>query len=314
MKLGFYTSYSEEILDFAQKTGFRCLELAVWPDSNLDARKVTDEQIEKIKDSFFKHDLEISALSVYPNYLDPDPVVRQDAQSYFFKVLELAKRMGVGVVCTFAGGNPYCPMDQNINDFTELFTRFCEKAEENNVKVALENCPMLDKNLSRPNNIAFSPFIWDVMFEKVPSKSLGIELDPSHMVWMGIDYIKAIYDYRDRIFHVHAKDMEVRSDVLRRSGILGGYVGQIGKEEDVRWWRGRIPGMGSVDWPRFISTLIEVEYNGNICIEHEDSVIARGPAFRNFKQHSELVEAFGHDTLGLTIGYHTLSGLIPQEN
>ena len=169
---------------------------------------------------------------------------------------------------------------------------------------------MMDRFHLRGENIAISPEVWDEMYKVVPSKALGIELDPSHMVWQGIDYIQAIYDYGDRIFHIHAKDMEINRRVLNRVGILGQAFGEtIGLGHG--WWRARLPGWGEIDWPKFITALIEVNYRGNIDIEHEDDVFAAAHAKEKIDTESGIVDAYGREEKGLILGYNTLSKLIP---
>jgi len=218
--------------------------------------------------------------------------------------------MGVGVVCTFAGRDPDKSIKDNIPLFQEAFTPFCEEAERRGIRIAVENCPMMDRFNLRGENIAISPEVWDEMYSVVPSKALGIELDPSHMVWQGIDYIQAIYDYGDRIFHIHAKDMEINRRVLNRVGILGQAFGDI-TGLGHGWWRARLPGWGEIDWPRFITALIEVGYKGNIDIEHEDDVFAAAHAREHIDTESGIVEAYGREEKGLILGYNTLSRLIP---
>ncbi len=310
MKLGFYTNYDEKTVEFAHKVGFRSMELSAWPDSSLNADKVTDKRIAEVKKNLKEHDIEISALGYYPNFLDPDEEKAEEAIRYFYKVMELASRMGVGVVCTFAGRDPDKSIKENIPLFEEVFTPICAEAERRKIRIAIENCPMMDRFHLRGENIAISPEVWDEMYKVVPSKALGIELDPSHMVWQGIDYIQAIYDYGDRIFHIHAKDMEINRRVLNRVGILGQAFGEtIGLGHG--WWRARLPGWGEIDWPKFITALIEVNYRGNIDIEHEDDVFAAAHAKEKIDTESGIVDAYGREEKGLILGYNTLSKLIP---
>ncbi len=214
------------------------------------------------------------------------------------------------VVSTFAGRDPFKSVADNIPHFKEVFSRFCDEAEKRNVKIAIENCPMMDRFAMHGGNIAFSPEIWDVMFEAVPSKVLGIELDPAHMVWLGIDYVQAIYDYGDRIFHVHAKDMEIRRDVLARTGIYGQCFGDVyGLGHG--WWRARTPGWGEVDWTKLITALLEVNYKGNVDIEHEDDVFALSATMGHVEEEADIVSNYGQEEKGLILGYNTLSKLIP---
>src|SRR5439155_57107 len=81
-----------------------------------------------------------------------------------------------------------------------------------------ENCPMIFSYDEWPGgtNLAWSPAIWEQMFETIPAENFGLNLDPSHLVWLMIDYERAVYDFADRIFHVHAKDMEIRREGLYR--------------------------------------------------------------------------------------------------
>ncbi len=191
-----------------------------------------------------------------------------------------------------------------------MFTRFCNEAEKRGIKIAIENCPMMDRFNLRSENIAFSPEVWDEMYKVVPSKALGIELDPSHMVWLGIDYIQSIYDYGERIFHVHAKDMEINQRVLKRVGILGQCFGEI-QGLGHGWWRARTPGWGEINWPQFITALLEVNYTGNIDIEHEDDVFALANALTAPAGEAGIVDTYGREEKGLILGYNTLSRLIP---
>jgi sugar phosphate isomerase/epimerase len=122
------------------------------------------------------------------------------------------------------------------------------------------------------------------MFERVPSPALGLEFDPSHLVWQGIDYMQALRDFKDKVYHSHAKDTEMLEDNVRREGILGIHH---------NCWRYRIPGYGVINWARYISGLIEIGYDGGIAIEHEDPVFS-GPRFEE----------------GLVRGFYVLNPLI----
>ena len=322
MKLGFYADYSPDTVKFAEDVGFKCMELSAWPESALNADTVSEKKLREILKDLEKRDIEISALGYYPNYLDPDKEQGKEAKRYFTKVLELANRMSVGVVSTFAGRHPQRSVADNIPLFKEVFTGFCEEAESKNVRIAIENCPMMDRITMLGTNIAFSPEIWDVMFEEVPSECLGLELDPSHLVWLGIDYIQAVRDYGNRIFHIHAKDMEIDRKVLSKVGIYGELFRDV-KGLGHGWWRARTPGWGEINWPGFISALVEVDYQGNIDIEHEDDVFAfsgyidRGPGSIGSRDidlpsdpEAAIVAKYGREEKGLLLGYNTLSKLI----
>jgi sugar phosphate isomerase/epimerase len=309
MKLGFYTDYTEEIARFAQETGFRSLQLSAWPQSSLNADTVTDARIAEIRGDLGDRGIEISALGFYPNYLDADTAAAEEAIRYFRKVMELAERMEVETVCTFAGQTRGVSVEDCLPRFAELFTDFCAEAERRGLRIAIENCPMLDHKTRTGENIAYSPEIWDAMFAAVPSPALGIQLDPSHMVYLGIDYVQAVLDYGPRIFHVHAKDTDVDERQRARLGTFGRAFGPL-EGFGNGWWRFRAPGFGEVDWPRFISALVEVGYDGNLDIEHEDEVFA-GATLAKIGGEADIVEMLGREPNGLMLGYNHLSRLIP---
>jgi sugar phosphate isomerase/epimerase len=309
VRLGFYTVYSEEIAQFAQETGFRSLELSAWPQTTLNADTVTDEHLAAVRRDLDDRDIEISALGYYPNYLHPDPDEAAEADRYLLRVMELAHRMEVRTVCTFAGQIPGAAVEDSLEPFAELFTRFCDRATELGVRIAIENCPMLDHKTRRGENIAYSPEIWDAMFTAVPSPALGIELDPSHMVYLGIDYVQAVRDYGPRIFHVHAKDTDIDEQRRARLGFFGQAFGPLHGFGN-GWWRFRAPGFGQVDWPRFISALVEVGYDGSIDIEHEDEVFAQA-ALDQIEGEADIVEMLGREPNGLILGYKHLAALMP---
>lgn len=312
MRLGFYTNYTEEIAEFAQKVGFRSMELSAWPSSSLNADNVSDQRLSEIMKDLESRDIQISALGYYPNYLDPDPEEAQEARRYLVKLMDLAVRMGLDTVCTFAGRAPDKSIADNMPLFKELFSRFCDEAEKRKLKIAIENCPMMNHIQMRGTNIAFSPEIWEEMFRLVPSRSLGLEIDPAHMVWLGIDYVQAIHDFGDRIYHAHAKDTELMPKVLARTGILGPVFDKhTGMGQG--WWRARTPGWGDVDWTKFITALIEVNYKGNLDIEHEDDVFALSGEMGAIQSEDDIVANYGQEEKGLILGYNTLSKLVPPE-
>lgn len=309
MRIGFYANYTPETAHFAHETGFSSLQLSAWQGSYLDADKVSGDQIDAMLRQLSHYDIEVSALGYYPNYFDPDLEERERAQAYLPKVIDLADRLGVKVVATFAGRDPDKTVEQNIPLFRDLFRRFCDHAEKKGVKIALENCPMVEKKTNKGRNIAFSPEIWDVLFSEVSSDHLGLEFDPSHLLWQGIDYVQAVQDYAPKIFHVHAKDMEIDHKARNRTGIYGPSFG-VTKGLGKGWWRARAPGWGDVNWPKFISAVIKSGYRGNIDIEHEDSVFAGMLPMGAISSEADIVANYSLDRVGLTLGYKTLSQLI----
>ena len=220
----------------------------------MDAERILAGEAERVKRVCEGCGLEISAVGHYPNHLDPDPERRREHAEYFLKLIDAASLLGAPVVCTFAGRDPARSIEDNIEDFKRHFEPLVERAAERGVKIAFENCP-------GGHNIAISPYAWELMFKAIDSPVVGLEFDPSHLVWQGIDYVKAVYEFGERIYHVHAKDTEIIRPELERKGIFGS-----------GWWRYRIPGWGEVDWRRFVAALLDVGYEGNLDIEHEDPV------------------------------------------
>jgi sugar phosphate isomerase/epimerase len=249
----------EEVASWAAGAGFEALEVHCPPDAPLD---------------FEPPQLEISALAYYPNNLDPDDGAREAAHAQLRAVIDAAQRLGVGLVCTFAGADPSKTLDENLERFREIWPPLVGYAEERGVRIAIENCPMVYERSRWPGgtNLAYCPAAWDVMFEAIPSPALGLNLDPSHLVWLQIDYERAVRDYGDRIFHAHAKDTEIRRDELYRRSILSPGWG---------WQAGRMPGRGEIDWGRFVGALRDTGYDGAISVEHEDE---------DFEGSAELLE------------------------
>jgi sugar phosphate isomerase/epimerase len=312
MRLGFYTDYSRDIAQFAQDTGFTSVELSAWPQSSLNADDVTDERIKEIRADLDSRGIEISALGYYPNYLAADKAEAAEYKRYFRKVMQLADRMDVPSVCTFVGMTPGWTVEDCMEPFTGLFTEFTSEAEDLGIRIGIENCPMLNHKNRTGENLAFSPEIWTAMFDAVPSRALGLEIDPSHLVFLGIDYIQAIKDFGDRIVHFHAKDIDIDE---RKRGVLGFYGQAFGDLQGFGngWWRFRAPGWGVIDWHKVITALTEVGYEGNIDIEHEDEVFAAA-AMSKIEGEADIVEMLGKEPNALVLGYRHLAPMMPLDS
>jgi sugar phosphate isomerase/epimerase len=227
-----------------------------------------------VRGIFERHGLEISSLAYYPNNLHPDDAEREAANAHLRRVIDAAQRLGVGLVGTFVGNDKDRSLPENLERFREIWPPLVDYAGERGVKIAIENCPMIFSYDEWPGgtNLAWSPAIWDELFSAIPADNFGLNLDPSHLVWLMIDYERAVYDYADRIFHAHAKDMEIRRDGLYRHGSFSCGMG---------WQVPRLPGLGEVRWDRFIAALYAIGYDHVVSIEHED---------RRFEGSEELVK------------------------
>jgi sugar phosphate isomerase/epimerase len=261
----------EEVAEWAAGEGFQALEIACWPSGGGERRRyagVTHIDVESfdpdgVHDVLDRHGLVVSSLAYYPNNLHPDDAHREEVNGHLRKVIDAAQRLGVGLVGTFVGNDKDRPLPENLERFRQIWPPLVDYAGERGVKIAIENCPMIFSYDEWPGgtNLAYAPAIWDEMFSAIPDESFGLNLDPSHLVWLMIDYERAVYDYADRIFHAHAKDLEVRRDGLYRHGTFSSGIG---------WQVPRLPGLGEVRWDRFLAALYAVGYDDVVSIEHED--------------------------------------------
>lgn len=282
MKLGYLTDYGEEEVNFARETGFDGMELSCNDGKANFWKEIKKDNGKSMLENMHKNGLKISAMGLYFNQIQPEEDWQRE---HFSKLLELAPKLGVKVVCTFAGRDPEKSIEDNIPLFRKVFTPLVKKAEDEGIVIAIENCPMMNEQTFRGTNFAFSPYAWDLMFDAVPSENLGLEFDPSHLHWLGIDYITALKDYGDRVYHVHAKDTEILEEDLAEQTIYG-----------KGWWRYRLPGLGEIDWQKFVSTLYDIGYEGNIAIEHED------PVFEGERRKEGLILAHKHLSLWINRG------------
>jgi sugar phosphate isomerase/epimerase len=287
VKLGFLTAAFpdltlEEVAAWAAEEGFETLEIACWPAAGGERRRyagVTHIDVDAldadgVRELLARHGLEISALAYYPNNLHPDVAHREQVNAHLRKVIEAAQALDVGIVGTFVGNDQTKSTPENLAAFRNVWPPLIAHAEERGVSIAIENCPMIFSYDEWPGgtNLARSPAVWDEKFEEIPSERFGLNLDPSHLVWQMIDYERVVYDYADRILHVHAKDLELNRDGLYRNGVLSLGIG---------WQVPRLPGLGEVRWDRFLAALYAIGYDRVVSIEHED---------RAFEGSDELVK------------------------
>ena len=278
MKLGFVSAILpdlsfEDVVTFASENGFSCVELACWPVgkaerryagvTHIDVSELDDKKAAYIKDYIKQKNIEISGLGYYPNPLDPDKEKREFYIEHIKKVIKAANKLGVEVVNTFIGRDPNKNVEDNFKMFKEVWPPIIKFAEENNVKVCIENCPMLftKDEWTGGKNLASTPGIWRRMFEEIPSENFGLNYDPSHLLWQQIDYIKPIYEFKDKIFHVHIKDAKVYKNKLAEVGIMA---------TPLEFHQPKLPGLGDIDWGKFISALTDIRYKGYTVIEVED--------------------------------------------
>ena len=278
MQLGFVSAILPdlslaEVLRFAAETGYDCVEVMCWPVSkaerryagvtHVDVTNFSDAQAREVLDLSRSTGVAISGLGYYPNPLTPD---RDEAAKYvdhIRKVIAASAKLGIGRMNTFVGRDWTKSVDDNWQRFLEAWKPIIRFAEEQGVKVGIENCPMLFSKDEWPGgkNLATTPRIWRRMFEEIASDHFGLNYDPSHLVWQQMDYLGPLREFAHKLFHLHAKDVRIDREWLNDVGIMG---------HPNEYHTPKLPGMGEVDWGKFFSVLTDTGYQGAVCVEVED--------------------------------------------
>ena len=278
MKLGLFTSAFpglplERVAEWAAANGYEMLELAAWPPSkaerryagvtHVDAENLDRQGAAAIRGLLQGLGLGISSLGYYPNPLDPDRAVAEPAITHIKRVIDAAALLEVPIVGTFVGRDWHRTVEENLETFARVWPPIVRYAKDRGIRIAIENCPMLFSFDEWPagKNLATTPAIWSRMWEILPDENFGLNLDPSHLVWQMIDYQRVVREFSSRIFHVHAKDLMIDREGLYQNGILSQGMG---------WQVPRLPGLGDMDWKRFLAALHRASYDGVVSVEHED--------------------------------------------
>ncbi len=278
MKIGFVSAilgdYSfEKMLDTAAELGFDCVEVCCWPVgkaerryagvSHINVDELDADKIREIKEYCKKTGVEISSLGYYPNVMDGDSGKAEFCIEHLKKVIKASAALDIKMVTTFIGRHQWKSVEDNLALLEKTWGPIIALAEDLNVRIGIENCPMLFGNDQWPGgqNLMTSPANWKAVFDILPSKNLGINYDPSHFVWQMIDYIKPLYEFSDKIFHVHFKDIKLYPDKLDKVGIMA---------YPLDFMAPKIPGLGDVNWGKFVSALTDIGFKGYACIEVED--------------------------------------------
>lgn len=250
-KLSIITPYSPEKFAFAAHAGYEGVVVTPGPDFN---PHLSDSAIDQILAEARNAGIRIVSIEYFgPNHTDPDAGKRATAHAEFVRALEFCHRLGCKFVGTFSGGMPGSSMEDQAKAFADVFNeKYLPVCEKLDIKMGWENHP-------NARNFASTPAAMQAVFERVPSKRLGLEFDPSHFARQYIDPVSVAWQFKDRILAVHAKDTEIIQPVLQQVGIAGD-----------GWWRYRIPGQGIVNWRDFLTVLLQIEFKGGIAVEHED--------------------------------------------
>ncbi|MBX7103647.1 MAG: sugar phosphate isomerase/epimerase [Gemmataceae bacterium] len=274
MTLGFVSAILPDldldaVLAFAARTGYDCVEVMCWPPGKAERRyagithlDVTKFEPAKVHDLCGKHGVAISGLGYYPNPLDPDEAAATGFARHLEQVILAADRLGIRVINTFIGRDPAKTIDDNWPRMLKVWKPLAKLAEDHNVRIGIENCPMSFTKDEWPGgkNLATSPAVWRRLFADL-GPHVGLNYDPSHLVLQHMCYLKPMIEFPDRLFHVHAKDLRINRAALDEYGAFA---------FPNLWHSPKLPGLGDVDWGKFFSRLTDTGYNGPVCVEVED--------------------------------------------
>lgn len=289
MKLGYLTNFSQDHVDRAKRVGFDCLEVhsGSWAPNVYGDKSQRQKALDDMKRAKETAGVSVSSIAHYGQ-----AITQKGKQliEEFERAIDLAQACGAGVVSAIPGkDDPAKNAADNIPAFKSSYTTIAKMAEDKGVKIAFENWPSFGGYPLSNRTMSYTPQIWQMLFDAVPSKALGLEFDPSHLYWQGIDHMAALRKFADRVYHVHAKDTEIFYEKRNSVGIYGD-----------GWWTYVIPGLGEIKWPEFIAGLHNIGFTGGVCIEHEDNRFAAWGENRDMNKFEQ----------GLRIGYATLKPLI----
>ncbi len=288
MQLGFVSAILPElsldqVLVFAAAEGFRCVEAMCWPVgraerkfagvTHIDVEGFNRSRADAVRDLCAKHGVALSALGYYPNPLDPNLEVSRASVAHLKKVIKAAAALGLGKVNTFVGRDWRLSLDENWPRFLKVWRPLIAFAEDHDIRVGIENCPMSFTKDEWPGgkNLFTTPVVWRRAFSDIPSKHFGLNYDPSHFVLQQMDPASPLREFQDKLFHVHAKDVQLHRERLNEVGVFA---------HPNEWHTPRIPGYGEMNWGAFMAALMETSYRGPVCIEVEDPTFGRTLAGR----------------------------------
>lgn len=278
MKLGLLSAILSDlsfrqVVDYCSEIGFQAVEAACWPHGEATRRYAGVSHLDisgEARGSLYNEiayasskNIEISAFAYYPNPLSHDEGESTRAVKHIRSLIFAASDTGVNQVNTFIGRNRFLDIEENLRRYREVWFPIVELAEKKGVRIAIENCPMYFSKDEWPggNNLASTPVLWREIFRLIDSPMLGLNYDPSHFVIQDMDYVKPIYEFKDKIFHVHFKDVHISRDKLDEHGRFS---------YPLMYMTPRIPGLGDIDWAAFCRGLYDIRYGGAACIEIED--------------------------------------------
>lgn len=266
MKVGMLTApfaneKLEDVLEFAEEASIPCLEVVAAPGSNhVDLNDFAKARAQKIRELLDERSLEITSLAYYdPNFTDPKKTKAFQANAK--KAIDAAAMLDVRIVCMLAGfpAPGKTKLETIETTLPKIYQPILTHARKKKVKIALENW-------YRTCLQGLDTF--DALFEAIPDENFGLNYDPSHLYHQQCDHLLPVSHFKDRIFHVHAKDTLIDQSMLRYVGNQGG-----------GWWHYVVPGFGNINWGEFVSHLRMNGYDYVLSIEHEDATQTREEGF-----------------------------------
>jgi sugar phosphate isomerase/epimerase len=212
----------------------------------------------------------ISSLGIFGNPLESEPKDKETLKGWR-KCIDNAHLFGCDIVGGFTGRVRGKPIDESMKAFERVWTPLAKRAKDKGVRIAFENCDMGGTWQSGDWNIAHNPTAWEMMFNAVPAKNIGLEWEPCHQMVSLMDPMPQLREWAPKIFHVHGKDATVHWDVVRKYGVHTSMHGDIALGKRVQavppFAYHRTPGFGDSDWNAIISDLRAAGFKGCIDIE-----------------------------------------------
>jgi sugar phosphate isomerase/epimerase len=231
------------------KAGFETIEL--YYNISLDGTDFV-ELSKRTNEIIGDSGLRISSIGLYCN-----PLQYEEQRKELEYCIDNAKLFNARVIGTFAGALEGESVDDSMPKYKEVFSELAKRAEANNIKIGIENCPMYGFWYRNTCNIGFCPRSWEMMFDAVDSDNIGLEWEPSHQLEQFIDPIEQLKVWMPKIVHVHGKDANIDWQYIRK---YGSWFGS-------HYSSHRFPGLGDSDWKQIITILNHGGYCEDIAIE-----------------------------------------------
>ena len=222
------------------------------------------ERLEEIKAAMRETGVAVASVNAMScAMLGPDREQQAYEHQQVKKALAIADELGAPSVTNFAGFDYTKTLEENAAEFARVYAAHAREAEERGLKICFENCPMYGGMPQRAQNMAYCPAHWQLLFDALPSPALGIEFDVAHTVYVGLDAVQLLRDWRHKIFHVQIKDAQLDPERQCQQGLLHGIPHSL------------VPlGQGALDGMNIFQTLLDINYDAYVTSDIEGNNIA----------------------------------------